>query len=318
MKKMKKIMAAAIAMMTFSTAAAVTGTVAWFTASNIVSADGIYLQADKEEGFVINNEGLANNTWGASIKASHDGKLNGEQAKFIPTSTADAEKWYHANAEYQDNHSAANGTTFTQLAVEEAESTSGVYKATISEGVNKNLYLLNTFYLKSSTTTILNATGLWAKVSAESTEITSVSTYLNNTLRVLVRYGSAPDTDNDGRADGASPVYNFVGSSIWAPFRPVDPATNRTYDVGGSISDTGVRTGATSVIAVAGGEVARLGEAAVAIPANNLTNKNVNTLKVEVYAYFEGEDVDCYSDHITNTLDKLSVTVKLGTQSTIA
>ncbi|MBP5470290.1 MAG: hypothetical protein J6Z11_13710 [Candidatus Riflebacteria bacterium] len=307
MKKMKKIMAAAVAMMTFSTAAAVTGTVAWFTASNIVVADGIYLQADKEEGFVINNEGLVTADWGASIKASHDGKLSSEQAKFIPTSTADAINWYHANAEYQNNHEAAAGTVFTPLAVSEAAAGSGVYKAEISDGMNKNLYLLNSFYLKASTTAILNANGLWAKVSAESTESTSVSTALNNTLRVLVRYGTAEDTDNDGHADGA---YTYAGQNIWAPFRTSETDAARTYTVGG--------TSGTSVTAIRGDTAAQLGNAAVAIPANNLTNKDVNTFQVQVFAYFEGEDVDCYSDNITATLDKVSVTVKLSTTSTIA
>jgi hypothetical protein len=320
-KKKGKILAAALAMMTFSTAAAITGTVAWFTASNVVSADGIYLQADKEEGFVINNETLADNAWGASIKASHDGQIpatapetGNVQSKFIPTSTADALNWYHANAEHQDNAGAAAGTTFSALAVTPIEGT-GVYKASISEGVNKNLYLLNEFYLKASTTSIINADGLWAKVSAVSTETNSVSTELNNTLRVLVRYGTAIDSENDGHADGD---YTFAGLNIWAPFRTSADSAPRTYKVGGAIDAEGARTGATDVVAVQGNTTARLGDSAVVIPANNLTNKDVNTLKVQVFAYFEGEDVDCYSDNITATLDKVSVTVKLGTTSTIA
>ena len=78
MKKMKKIMAAAIAMMTFSTAAAVTGTVAWFTASNIVSASGMSIQADTEQGILISNEGFA--TWKDSVVASHNGEITVEGA----------------------------------------------------------------------------------------------------------------------------------------------------------------------------------------------------------------------------------------------
>lgn len=321
-KKLKAILAA-VPMLILSTAAAVTGTVAWFTASNIVVADGIYLQADKEEGFVINNEALADNAWGASIKASHDGQIPATapetgtvQAKFIPTSTADAESWYHANAEYQDKPGAPAGTTFEALTTTPIEGT-GVYEAAINTGVNKNLYLLNEFYLKASTTTIINADGLWARVSAVSTEATPVSTNLNNALRVLVRYSTAQDTSDpaDGLADTA---YTVVGQNIWAPFRTSADSAPRTYDVGGAIDAEGTRTGATGVIAVQGNTTARLGNSAVVIPANNLEHKGVNTLKVQVFAYFEGEDKDCYSDNITATLDKVAVTVKLGTQATIA
>ena len=313
MKNKTRIIATAAAVMTCSTVAAVTGTVAWFTASNIVSIDGIYVQAEKEEGFVINNEGLALADWGTSIKASHDGQIGSPkaQAKFIPTSTADGEVWYHANAEYQDNHTAAEGTVFTPLSVEVAEQDSGVYKAEISDGVNKNLYLLNSFYLKASTTSILNANGLWAKVSAISMADTPESVALNNTLRVLVRYGTAVDSNNDGHADnGRTGEYTYAGTTIWAPFRTSETDAARGYVVGG--------TSGTSVTAKRGGEVAQLGTSAVALPANNATNKDVDTFRVQVFAYYEGEDIDCYSDNITANLDQLSVSVKLSTQSTIA
>ena len=316
MKKMKKIMAAAIAMMTFSTAAAVTGTVAWFTASNIVVADGIYLQADKEEGFVINNEGLAEADWGASVKASHDGSYGNPKAqgRFIPTSTVDATAWYHANAEHQNVSNAANGTVFSALETSLVEADSGVYKATISEGMNKNLYLLNSFYLKASTTAILNADGLHARVSAVSLEDTPVSTELNNTLRVLVRYGVGNDTNSNGIIDGQE-TYTYYGATVWAPFRTAETDAARSYNVGGTIAADGTRSGHTAVTAIRGDVSAQLGNAAVAIPANNLENKAVNLFQVQVFAYYEGEDVDCKSDNIKSTLDKVSVTVKISTQT---
>ena len=315
MKRKSKLLAAAIGLLGFSTAASITGTVAWFTASNVVSMEGIYVQADKEEGFVINNEGLVLANWGTTIEASHDGKITGEsgqvQAKFVPTSTVNATAWYHANAEHQNDHTAAQGTVYTALTTEIAEANTGVYKAQISDGINKNLYLLNSFYLKASTTTILNANGLWAKVTAASEEDTPVSTALNNSLRVLVRYGVGADSDADGHADAghaSDAGYTYSGATIWAPFRTSETDEYRTYTVAGS----------TSVTAKRGGEVAQLGTAAVAIPANNATNKDVDTFRVQVFAYFEGEDHDCYSDNITATLDKLSVAVKLSTSSTIA
>ena len=81
--KKSKVMAAAIAMLTLSTAGAVTGTVAWFTSSNVVTASGMSIQAEAEQGILIANESFA--TWKDSVEASH----KGANKTFIPTSTAD-------------------------------------------------------------------------------------------------------------------------------------------------------------------------------------------------------------------------------------
>ena len=53
-EKIKAIMMA-LPLMILSTAAAVTGTVAWFTASNVVNVEGMSIQAEAEEVIVISN-----------------------------------------------------------------------------------------------------------------------------------------------------------------------------------------------------------------------------------------------------------------------
>ena len=55
MKKMKKVMAAAVAMMTLSTGAAVTGTVAWFAANKTVYANGMSVKAEAPSSLVISD-----------------------------------------------------------------------------------------------------------------------------------------------------------------------------------------------------------------------------------------------------------------------
>lgn len=279
MKKMKKVMAAAIAMMTFSTAATVTGTVAWFTASNVVTANGMYVMADKEEGIVIANEGF--DSWATSVTASHDGKVDSQQAKFIPTSTVDASTWAHASASIQNDKTAVE-SSYAMISPTLIGST-GVYQASIN-GNNKNIYLLNTFYIKSASTEIVNS-DLYAKVTAEVTHEDN----LNKTLRVLVKHSDDEQI-----------------------FAPIQGAT-LSYDVCTAVSgETVTKTAATAKY----NEVVKLSES-VTIPANNPSAPDITTFPVNIYAYFEGEDAACYSDNITTTLADLQITVKLGTTATL-
>lgn len=53
MKKRSKILAAAIAMMTLSTAATVTGTVAWFAANNVVTVNNMTVNAKSDTAYLL-------------------------------------------------------------------------------------------------------------------------------------------------------------------------------------------------------------------------------------------------------------------------
>ena len=279
MKKRSKIMAAAIALLGFSTAASITGTVAWFTASNVVTASGMYVMADKEEGIVMANENF--DSWATAVTAAHDGKINSEQAKFIPTSTVNSSTWAHASASVQNDKTAVE-SSYAMISPAVVGST-GVYQASIN-GNNKNIYLLNTFYVKSASTEIVGG-DLYAKVTAEATHEDN----LNKTLRVLVKHESNTQI-----------------------FAPIDGAT-LSYDVCTAVSgETVTKTAAVAKY----NEVVKLSET-VTIPANNPSAPNITTFPVNVYAYFEGEDAACYSDNITTTLADLQITVKLGTTATL-
>ena len=184
MKKFKKIMAAAIAMMTLSTAAAVTGTVAWFTASNVVTASGMNLQADTEQGINISNEAKAE--WKEYALASHDG-MDGENAsKFIPTTTTDASTWKHGNSDDRNNSDAVGELETLVL----SGPTNGIAKVNKNgSAINgKNVYLLNNFYLRSSTPTAITAPKLYVNLMKATGSAASED--LDMSFRVLVVCGS--------------------------------------------------------------------------------------------------------------------------------
>ncbi len=188
MKKMKKIMAAAIAMRTFSTAAAVTGTVAWFTASNVVTASGMSLQADTEQGINISNE--AKEVWKESAVASHTGVVgSGENAqqKFIPTTTEDAVTWKHGNSDDRNNSDAVGELETLTLASPVVDGIAKVNKN--GSSINgKNVYLVNKFYLRSSIPAQITAPKLYVNL-VEATG-TATDSDLDLSFRVLVKYST--------------------------------------------------------------------------------------------------------------------------------
>ena len=302
--KKTKVIIPALGILLLSTAASVTGTVAWFTSSNAVSASGINIQIEKEQGFVIANESLT--PWGVSAVASHAGT----GSTFIPTSTATSATWVHAEAEKNEAAAALAGT-YKMLSPAVHGDNTGVYNAELAAGLSKDIFLLNNFYLKSSTTGALENNDLYAKVTASVTG-TSASVELNKALRVLVRYGVGNDTSGNKIIDGTE-TYTYGGETVFAPFRVADDA-GLSYNVvtaGGSPNTT------APVTAVAQGKVSQLGTAKVTIPANNLDNVAVNLFQVQVYAYFEGEDAACFSDNITATLDNIAIDIALGTTNNL-
>ena len=276
MKKMKKIMAAAIAMMTFSTAAAVTGTVAWFTASNVVSASGMSLQADTEQGINISNE--AKSEWKNSATASHNGKVGENQAAFIPTTTSNATEWKHGNSNDRNSHE-ANATLDT---LELTTSGDGIYKVSTATSslYNKNVYLLNNFYLRSSTPMQLTNKPLY--VNSVVAERSGTAQELDNAFRVLVKYDTT--------------------CLIYAPFEAaVDPAT----------------TAENGAIAPGAGSLNKLIASSVTIPAAS-DSIDDDALEISVYCYYEGEDSHCKSANIVPDFNTLSVTCRFGTETVTA
>ena len=281
MKKRSKLLAAALAMLTFSTAASITGTVAWFTASNMVNVSGMSIQAQTEEGIVISNE--EQTVWKTSAVASHNTAVS-----VIPTSTADAVTWYHNTSNDEDvstgtgvvgTYAAYTGAT-EDLATEPAKIkvVSGVgtvdydQSATTADDA-KNIFLLNKFYIKSSTNTALTK-----PLYINSVAIDNHTTDLHKAVRILVKYSTYVN------------IYGIDGRTA-------------SYGVNGAASGVTTITEADPVnTLIANG---------VSIPAND----TASPLEISVYAYFEGEDANCTSSNAnaTNALNALSVSLAFGT-----
>ena len=280
MKKMKKIMAAALAMMTFSTAAAVTGTVAWFTANNLVNVGGMTVKAEAEQGIVVSNEGKSE--WKTSATASHTGAGIG----FVPTSTKTASAWYHGFAA-----NAANGQEYESI-----EAITPVDNTTVSETAYgtagdgaygffdtsawKHVYLLNSFYIQSSSINAINGQDIFVRDFSA----TTASQELSKALRVaVVKHGTS-------NAQIIAPV---AGATL-------------SYQVGPTDAKV-----ATTAIAAANTNVNTIElEESVNIPAYNASG--TGALQYDVFVYFEGEDVACKSNNIVAELEELTVSFKFG------
>lgn len=228
MKKMKKIMAAAIAMLALSTAGAVTGTVAWFTASNVVSASGMSLQADTEQGINISNEAKAE--WKESATASHTGKTGETQEKFIPTTTEDAVTWKHGNSDDRNKSDAVGELeTLTLSAL-----TDGIAKVNKNGSSidGKNVYLLNKFYLRSSIPTEIVAPKLYVNLMKATGS--AASTELDKSFRVLVKCNGGLEifAPFETEADSKAPV----DASNLGEAKNVELAQNVTIPAASNVS----------------------------------------------------------------------------------
>lgn len=220
MKRKSKIIAAAIALLGFSTAASVTGTVAWFTASNIVNVDGMSIQAEAEEGIVISNSDKA--TWTTTASAKHDGAGK----TFIPASTANLSAWYHGLSDSATN--GQSGVVYEDFTITETE---GVNTGTTSTQVPsaKNVFLLNKFYIQSAGNYTIATQDIYLKDLVISGG--SVSVELNKSLRVGVLHSSTATIF--APVSGATATYNVNGaSSVTA----VTDTSGTTSEVASSIT----------------------------------------------------------------------------------
>ena len=283
--KKTKVIIPALGILLLSTAASVTGTVAWFSMNTHVTANDIHVQAKAEDGIVITNE--AGTAWAATAGASHNALAN-----LVPTSTQDLANWYHNSSTEQDNamsHQAA--TTYEHLNdVAGWKNANGVqFVDSDSDGViddnEKAYFLLNKFYIKSSAAAIEDAT---FKINSVTATGVNNSALLDASLRVGIK----------------------INTQVFI-YAPVSGATI-TYYVAGADS-------AYTATSSAGGAVNTAVSSVTTIPSNAATlggGEGVEAaIEAQVFVYFEGEDPECKSSNIAATLDQLAVTVQFGTQN---
>lgn len=281
--KKTKIIIPALGLLVLSTAASVSGTVAWFSMNTTVTASGMQLQGKAENGIVISNE--AQSEWKNSATASH----SGSGIAVIPTSTVDAASWLHSSSN-DANNSLTNGEYTTLSTV--IDTTSGVGHVAVGEAnttydsQTENAYfLVNHFYIKSS------AEAMTKNIYINSLSVTGNTNSANfdKCFRVLVKYS------------------NTV--KVFAPFS----GATLNYTVGGSISN-GEKTGGTAVQAIdaSSSPINTLFIENASIPAYTAAQAPT-ALDISVYVYFEGEDENCKSTYLAETMDALSVSIVFGT-----
>ena len=253
-----------------------------------VTATGMKVQAVAEDGLLIINEGDADSV--ANWKVSTTATFN-SAAQLAPTSTSDVSSWYHNKSQAANSAaSAQEASTYDTLsgtAKWVRDSSNGAYYFDTDGGNDKDAgekyyALLNKFYIKSSGAKItLGAGNTYEALYINGLKVTSAtnsSANLNKSLRVAVKVGSE--------------VF------IYAPYYTADV----NYTVAG--------TTATTAKAVPTSFVLNTKTAQESIPA--IETAKGNTVPVEIYIYFEGEDVNCKSENITAVLDTLNVEVRFG------
>lgn len=276
MKKRSKIsiLVTGIALIAFSVAASITGTVAWFTANNVLSVSSLNIQAEAEEGVVISNEGKSE--WKTSAAASHTAATYNSKG-FIPTSTSTGAAWYHTNSDDVNNHAKGADEVYATLSINSPVS-DGVGTATVNGIQNRNIYLLNHFYVQSAIATDLTNQKLFIK-SVSATD--SANKALNKSLRILFKLSSAVAIYCP-LADGNFAAVENAGAAH------VDSASGSVTDAANIDAFDLLHTGT--------------------IPA--YTAAGTNALDLEVYLFFEGEDTNCKSANI-DTLNTVSVSFEL-------
>ena len=280
---MKKLIPAAGMLMISATMLA-TSTFAWFTMNKEVSVTGMNLQARAEGGILI--ERSANSaTKGISIT---DPTTVAADAALLPTSTNNASTWFHAIAAANNANTAKAGTmetlTFTDTAP--ASAALGYKSVTAPDGTTVQKYVLYDTFIVTPDVNASSYQNLWIK----NCTVSGASADLSKSLRVA-----------------------FVGDGGVTICAPVSGA-NTSYTVGTNADGvTAAGTATTAYDSSATGTTPFTTMTHALETGNALTSETVS-----VYIYFEGEDTDHYTDHLSNGIENLTITFTLACDDTTA
>lgn len=298
--KKTKVIIPALGLLVLSTAASVSGTVAWFSVNSSVSATGMKVQAKAEAGLLISAD-QTEASW-----ANTDETLYTTAVSLVPTSTADFETWYHATSTSASSYAAVGGysqlsttqtgTGYIQVVQTNLATSPAVAEITYANDAtagyiaadDTGYYLRTRFYLKSSGDALAvshpNSAGNWLMlddITVSGLDAQANSLDIDATLRVGVQIDES-------------------SVKILAPFS----AATGSYTVGGSTQVVASK----GTLAGAGSYNPNLDTGWTGtIPAKN--SAAADLLPVDIYLWFEGEDEKCISNNIASTLDTLTVSV---------
>lgn len=282
--KKSKLIVPALAMLVMSTAATVTGTVAWFSMNTAVSATNMKVKAASEGGIVI-SDSKTSEIWKSETASTLATKT------LYPTSTVAGSVWYHASS---DSDTDANGKGEGSLASSDYETLEitedalqhvgfvdeeNPTKNTSYDSSEKAYYLYNTVYIKSAT---VGSERYGLKVTDVNAEAGgTASSKLNAALRVLVKCGSV------------TKVFAPIGSTT-----TVD-ATHLVYTPGNAGQQV-------TAVDASGSFTAQ----EILSQSTKISADKSQAQEVKIYLYYEGEDGGCISANVGSNFDELTVSVK--------
>ena len=323
----KKLIPAAGSLMVSAVMLA-TSTYAWFTMNKEVSVKGMQVKAQAEAGLLINEVKTAGDDyWDESATA-----LVAPGTALVPTSTTNATKWFHANSRIASDEAGASANqastnlsgyyeelSLTEQTIALAEGAEGTRHAEYSinysnnngtadyqSGSTDNAYFIKyKYYMRVSKDNGLN--GLAKTENAQNVAIKKVDVTL-------------PDTQGSANLNKALRVGVKIGGKMYI-YAPVYGAgqTSAVYYATTAITNT---TDANSVITeqtVANQQVNAFAKDTVVYTAlSQLPGLTGDGEEVDIYVWFEGEDENCKSENITDTLDNIEVSVTFGLETLTA
>ena len=266
-KAIKKQLLAAVAMVLVAAVALGSSTYAWFVASGTVTAEGMKVQARAEGGLAIRWAGETSELWATSASA----KMETAQ-KLLPASTADLAKWTYAKA-LDASKSDADTKSY-------ADVTKAVYGGESGAFKTNDYVVMQPFEVRSTSESKL-AKGLYVSgVTVDRTQ----NKDLDPALRVGVRMVSASG--------------DVTAKYIYAPIE----GHSDSY----SWKDASNGNNATDVALEPIGDGTN-GKSQLASSTTPIPFDKGQAVKVQVFIWYEGEDVTLFSNNYA--ANDLNVTV---------
>ncbi len=329
--KKTKIIVPALGMLLLSTAASVTGTVAWFAVNTTVQVTGLQVRAKAEGGILIapyaltataitEDSGSGNTVTDASFTAPAANSFGASAATSLgisdlyPTSTATASTWYHATS---NSINAATGATgsYTTFAAGTENGAGFKLDGVQVDGAgthvdpfkNSGKYFSHTKYRVKSSNTIdtfdlyLREIAITANDSALADQNSAA---MNKALRIAVKVGSHD-------AVFFAPKYSA------APVSPEDPLQwcSGVNAGNGTVTDATLQYGLTPNAQVGFNKVIVGNNGTADNPATTDVNEYVSAgADMDIWVYYEGEDPNCKTISVEGiTIDSLNITFTFGT-----
>ncbi|MBR3636664.1 MAG: hypothetical protein IKN45_01960 [Lachnospiraceae bacterium] len=269
---------------------------AWFTMNKEVQVTNMRVRAMAEEGLLINEIATASDThWDNEATAA---QTAGNPSILYPASTSTGTTWYHAASKKSYSAAAATAGTASTDLVDAYETlpaltaitsmsesaTAGTKAARSTMGrsadADAGYYVHYTYYLKAS--------------SAEAITLGTASGAMNVNIKSITATPTVNNGSGSAALDSSLRVGIFMKSSgTFYIYAPVTGFT-ATYYVNASSSAT---------TAVAGNTV-------TVTDLTSLPGVGSDGTPVEVYLWYEGEDLNCKSDNaLATTLDDINVDI---------